>query len=71
MNFFAFSFELTDGSLMEGAAWGLTVSDAFDNLFNHEHGNELRFRMTTVEFEEVASFDPRIFLVTWQATICD
>ena len=73
MNFYGFVFGLTDGSEMEGWSWGYDPKNAFENLFNHKYGDELRTKVSgDVDFEKISTFKEKgIFLVSWQAIIGD
>lgn len=66
MIFYSFCLELIDGSLMEGAAWGIDPSHAFDNLMNDPKRDRVVFKASNVEFEEISFFEiPNEWFVTW------
>jgi hypothetical protein len=66
MIYYSFCLELIDGSLMEGAAWGIDPSDAFDNLMNCPKRETVVFNASNVEFSEISEFAfPGVWLVAW------
>jgi hypothetical protein len=68
MIFYSFCLELIDGSLIEGAAWGVDESDAFDNLMTCPKRETLVFNASNVEFSEITEFAyPGVWLQEFEA----